>query len=439
MNQQSVVLGVAPNMRNGFGGLARSSSTNHNNRGNAVQVFINSDVQSHSTLLRSTKNTPVITAATLEEISLQNLSVNQVEYANQSGSAIKSVNVATGATVTKDSVADVSKTTRHLTNLEKLSSQPIALANQTASTTALLKPEAFGFGVEARSLIGKLEAAKEVVTQELALSEENAKVHANITLQMPFTPHSMVVIEESVSSEETNSDSTNFAIEQKQSLVFEAQTGPVARGGLARAHPITPTHTPDFEVSLASYATPSSITPAINQQQKIADNLTSTSTTVVSGLEITLNPNAAVKRQTPAEQQAFLWPLPTRGRLTSGYGNRTLAITNNHFHQGIDIAVKTGTPILSVKDGVVEKAGWEGSYGYAVYVRHNDGTEARYAHMSRIIVEKGEWVNQGQWLGLVGSTGLSTGPHLHFELHLSGQAVDPSKHLVYSGERLASR
>ena len=431
MNQKTVHVG---NLAAMFGSHSASGYTSSGyaygplNGSKSVDVYVSSDVHTYTSQLRSIKNVPVISAASLD--------------ANSGPDRLQSVSTLATARPQTETIANTTSA-RHIANIEKLSNQ--TLIPKTASTTIAQQPIAFGFGVEASSLVGQLEAAKETVEEEIAQSETSAKAHKNIALRIPFAPLELANVK----------PESKFGIEQKQSLVFEAQLNKIGTGGLAQADshsqnnlPSTnndvTSKQPDFEVALAAYptatATPvNAVQRTASSKQKIATTLTETSTTVVSGLEITLNPNAAVRRETPAEQQAFLWPLPTRGRLTSGYGNRVLAITNNDFHQGIDIAVKTGTPILAVKDGVIEKAGWEGSYGYAVYVRHNDGTESRYAHMSRIIVEKGEWVNQGQWLGLVGSTGLSTGPHLHFELHLGGKVVDPSKHLIFSGERLATR
>ena len=481
MNQKRVVLGASSNAHVGYNSAGYTSTGYAYGPLNAstkkdvakdIEVYVSSDVLSYShhnysQKLQSIKNTPLFTAAALDAISTQSLAASN--HQNQLNSAsIAETNLGTSTTTTSNytetttadttpnttsnttsniaSAVDTNNTarTRHLANLAnlaKLSNEDIKIPTATTTSPKVKNEIAFGFGVGAQSLISKLEAAQESVSEELAQSEASARAHADVTVRIPFAPQEIASATVNVEAE------TNFGISQSQSLVFEAQPNHTGIGGQANnqseevvSSAQVGSSSPDFEVALAAYPTPSSIGVAsTNNNQKIATNLTETSTTVVSGLEITLNPNAAVRRETPAEQQAFLWPLSTRGRLTSGYGHRVLAITNNHFHRGIDIAVKTGTPILAVKDGVVEKAGWDGSYGYAVYLRHNDGSETRYAHMSRIIVEKGDWVNQGQWLGLVGSTGLSTGPHLHFELHLSGNAVDPSKHLVFSGERLATR
>lgn len=122
-------------------------------------------------------------------------------------------------------------------------------------------------------------------------------------------------------------------------------------------------------------------------------------------------------------EEGFL--LPVAGRLTSGYGWRNISVGGNLFHGGIDLAAPVGTPVRAARSGVVTLAGWSGSYGYAVYLDHGDGTETRYAHLSAVLVEVGAVLRQGDTLGLVGSTGASTGPHLHFELRRAGRAVDP--------------
>ena len=117
---------------------------------------------------------------------------------------------------------------------------------------------------------------------------------------------------------------------------------------------------------------------------------------------------------------AYIWP--AKGVLTSGFGQRW-----GRPHKGIDVANGTGTPIYASADGVVEKAGWNrGGYGNVVDIRHNDGTMTRYGHNSKILVQAGQPVRQGDTIALMGSTGFSTGPHTHFEIHASGKgAVNP--------------
>ena len=112
-------------------------------------------------------------------------------------------------------------------------------------------------------------------------------------------------------------------------------------------------------------------------------------------------------------------PISTHGTLTSGYGWRW-----GRMHRGIDVAGPVGTPIVSAAPGVVERAGWNsGGYGNLVEVRHADGSMTRYAHNSRIIVRAGQQVAQGQHIADMGSTGYSTGPHLHFEVHVPSRGT----------------
>lgn len=128
--------------------------------------------------------------------------------------------------------------------------------------------------------------------------------------------------------------------------------------------------------------------------------------------------------------EAFLYPL--QGRLSSYFGWRNISVGGNRFHGGIDLAAPTGTPITASRDGVVNRQGWIGAYGYAVYLDHGDGSQTRYAHLSRIDVQTGQTVRQGDRIGLVGSSGASTGPHLHFEVRFAGRAVDPLLYLEQS-------
>lgn len=123
----------------------------------------------------------------------------------------------------------------------------------------------------------------------------------------------------------------------------------------------------------------------------------------------------------------FVWPL--EGRISSGFGWRTISVAGNRFHGGIDIAAPSATPVRAARGGVVTRAGWVGAYGYLVVLDHGGGWQTRYAHLSRIDVRVGERVAQGTVVGLVGSTGASTGPHLHFEVRRDGQALDPLAYL----------
>ena len=118
---------------------------------------------------------------------------------------------------------------------------------------------------------------------------------------------------------------------------------------------------------------------------------------------------------------------PTDGFISSGYGLRW---NGAEFHQGIDIAAEMGTPIVATADGVVTIAGWNaGGYGNMVDIDHGSGVSTRYGHASAVVVTVGQRVRRGQIIAYVGSTGHSTGPHLHYEVRLSGQPVNPTSYL----------
>jgi len=113
-------------------------------------------------------------------------------------------------------------------------------------------------------------------------------------------------------------------------------------------------------------------------------------------------------------------------RVTSGFAMRMHPILNNwKQHKGVDYGAPSGTPVRAVGDGEIDFAGWQNGYGNVVEIRHADGRSTLYAHLSRISVRKGEHVEQGDFIGNVGSTGWATGPHLHFEFKLAGVQQDP--------------
>ena len=122
----------------------------------------------------------------------------------------------------------------------------------------------------------------------------------------------------------------------------------------------------------------------------------------------------------------FLWPV--RGPITSDYGYRFIFGETN-FHRGVDIAAPSGTAINAAADGVVTFAGEKGTYGNLVIVSHQNGFMTYYAHCSKLLVDVGETVTQGQPVAAVGSTGRSTGPHLHFEVRYQNSPIDPLLYL----------
>ena len=123
---------------------------------------------------------------------------------------------------------------------------------------------------------------------------------------------------------------------------------------------------------------------------------------------------------------AFPSGAPLKAMLTSGFGMRVDPILGTmRLHSGVDLAAPSGSPIIATSDGMVSKAGWNGGYGLFVSLEHGSGLQTRYGHMSRLNVVAGQRVHMGDVIGFVGSTGRSTGPHLHFETRLNGQAVRP--------------
>ena len=114
-------------------------------------------------------------------------------------------------------------------------------------------------------------------------------------------------------------------------------------------------------------------------------------------------------------------------RVTSGFGARLDPFSGRErMHPGLDLAAPEGTPVLAAAGGTVRYSGRRGGYGNVVIVEHDDGTESRYAHCRELTVKAGERVGSGQAIATVGSTGRSTGAHLHFEVRRDGEAIDPS-------------
>ncbi|MEU2663122.1 M23 family metallopeptidase [Micromonospora sp. DT46] len=116
-----------------------------------------------------------------------------------------------------------------------------------------------------------------------------------------------------------------------------------------------------------------------------------------------------------------VWLLPLQGyEFNSPYGMRW-----GKLHTGVDLVAPEGTPYVAIHEGTVTKAGWFGGYGHTVIVRHADGSEAIYGHSSALSVKEGQQVKAGDQLGLVGNTGHSYGSHLHLEVHVKGEPLDP--------------
>jgi murein DD-endopeptidase MepM/ murein hydrolase activator NlpD len=167
---------------------------------------------------------------------------------------------------------------------------------------------------------------------------------------------------------------------------------------------------------------------------------------IVNSTRPRIVPNAAVnevstvsfKTEMPTYDSSVSvkFQMPASGRISSEFGSRFHPIDKKmKFHGGIDIAIPTGTTVKAAAEGIVTFAGWRGGYGNTVIIQHADGSETLYAHNSKLLVAEGQKITAGSPISLSGSTGKSTGPHLHFELRRNGELVNPSKFLsnVLSG------
>ena len=137
----------------------------------------------------------------------------------------------------------------------------------------------------------------------------------------------------------------------------------------------------------------------------------------------------------------LIYPLMNPAPITSRFGWRTHPLTGTRrFHSGLDIGAPSGTPVVATASGTVISAGWNGGYGKAIVIQHNDVQQTLYGHLSEISVQPGQQIAQGVVIGLVGSTGNSTGPHLHFESRSPGGngwvAVDPTQDVQYAVDNL---
>ncbi len=173
-----------------------------------------------------------------------------------------------------------------------------------------------------------------------------------------------------------------------------ACAAPVAAASLTDAQPMPTAAAPDMSAGDAQFA-------AIFSSWKRLD---------------TLQGVVAVPSGRPVDLSTF----------TSGYGVRSDPFRHSAaMHAGVDLAGPTGSPVYATADGVVAHAGWLGGYGNLVKIEHGKALETRYGHLSKILVRPGTPVKRGQLIALLGSTGRSTGPHLHYEVRVDGRAVNP--------------
>lgn len=155
----------------------------------------------------------------------------------------------------------------------------------------------------------------------------------------------------------------------------------------------------------------------------------------------TAQPSAFINNGLNEPTVELIYPLTTPARITSRFGYRTHPLTGKRrFHSGIDLGAPSGAPVVAAGSGTIVSAGWNGGYGKAIVIQHNGVQQTLYGHLSEISVSAGQVVEKGTIIGLVGSTGNSSGPHLHFESRMStGErwaAVDPIEDIQYAVENL---
>ena len=124
-----------------------------------------------------------------------------------------------------------------------------------------------------------------------------------------------------------------------------------------------------------------------------------------------------------------IWP--TKGWMSSSFGYRISPFTGKReFHRGIDVATRMSAPIVAPADGIVSFVGRDGGYGRVISIKHGYGLKTKYAHLDKALVKKGQHVKRGETIALVGNSGRSTGPHLHYEVHLNNMAVNPLRYII---------
>jgi murein DD-endopeptidase MepM/ murein hydrolase activator NlpD len=260
----------------------------------------------------------------------------------------------------------------------------------------------------------------------------------------------------------SNNTTVARSVAPRYQRLARTQTRVSANNFLRRSPRVSPVTAIAFQPSSSQYYRnrPNRSSYSNNSSNINPNQVVSLEPIIRRGISIALAPlqeyNRATTAYAPAapnvrqENTDLLFPLPMAVPLTSAFGWRIHPVLGTgRMHSGTDLGAPTGTPVLAAYAGEVSMADWSGGYGLMVVLRHLEGTqESRYAHLSEVLVKSGQSVQKGEIIGRVGSTGLSTGPHLHFEWrHLTNNgwvAVDAGTHLEYAmanlmrNEQLAS-
>jgi flagellar protein FlgJ len=206
-------------------------------------------------------------------------------------------------------------------------------------------------------------------------------------------------------------------------------------GNVTDAEPVLVSEAAPEEIAAAEAIRKANASDANATRRSVRNNArvdvehTSVTSRLVVNPDAPVLPVAHVENATHAQNVAL--HMPVRGVLRSNFGVRRDPINGKHkFHTGVDLAAPRGTPIQAAADGKVVFAGRQRGYGNTVIIEHADGRRTRYAHAETLLVERGETVKSGQTIAKVGSTGRSTGPHLHFEVIEKGRHLNPLKFLA---------
>ena len=203
----------------------------------------------------------------------------------------------------------------------------------------------------------------------------------------------------------------------------QAQLDPAARQALERLPAMVRSRAAGGDVS-ASARTPTTAVTSPEGTFGVLKNLLGALENRLASVKTKVEGQQALARATPS-----IWPIA--GWLSSSYGNRRDPFDGGaDFHAGLDIAADRGTPVHATADGIVSTAGYNGNYGNSVLIDHGYGISTRFGHLSSFVVGAGQPVKRGEVIGFVGSTGRATSAHLHYEILLNGQAINPLRLLA---------